>query len=404
MLAYVLWPDRWPAASRAARRAPVERRPRVTTSASTPGDELASWSCVETAPRAGATRSSRSPAAASTGGSSSNGGVRRDDRRQVTLTDDGCSPATARSPAGPVTFEVTNDGERRRSPSSSSRTTDGHHPRRAREHRRRASTARSRSTSSRARYVLSCPNGDADDDGVLVGDRQGARRRRRGADASSRQRRPRGYRAYVEQQTRRAARPDEARSSRRSSAATSRRPRSSSGRPAAHYEAIEPVAESFGDLDPEIDARVNDVAKRRQLDRLPPDRADPLGAGHDRRDDAATPTSCCADVTTLDSAGQDAHVPAGPARERRRRAAERGGELEDHRRGGPLLAHRPLRLRRPTSTGAHEAFVLLRPALVERGDTALADDDRRPVRRGRARRSTRYTPLDAARLRRSTAS
>src|SRR5262249_35829600 len=26
-----------------------------------------------------------------------------------------------------------------------------------------------------------------------------------------------------------------------------------------HYEAIEPVAESFGDLDPEIDARVNDV-------------------------------------------------------------------------------------------------------------------------------------------------
>jgi iron uptake system component EfeO len=27
-----------------------------------------------------------------------------------------------------------------------------------------------------------------------------------------------------------------------------------------HYEAIEPVAESFGDLDPEIDARINDVA------------------------------------------------------------------------------------------------------------------------------------------------
>jgi iron uptake system component EfeO len=28
------------------------------------------------------------------------------------------------------------------------------------------------------------------------------------------------------------------------------------------YEAVEPIAESFGDLDPEIDARVNDVAKR----------------------------------------------------------------------------------------------------------------------------------------------
>lgn len=31
-----------------------------------------------------------------------------------------------------------------------------------------------------------------------------------------------------------------------------------------HYETIEPIAESFGDLDPEIDARVNDVADRSQ--------------------------------------------------------------------------------------------------------------------------------------------
>jgi iron uptake system component EfeO len=32
----------------------------------------------------------------------------------------------------------------------------------------------------------------------------------------------------------------------------------------AHYEQIEPIAESFGDLDPEIDARVNDVADQAQ--------------------------------------------------------------------------------------------------------------------------------------------
>jgi iron uptake system component EfeO len=32
----------------------------------------------------------------------------------------------------------------------------------------------------------------------------------------------------------------------------------------SHYESIEPVAESFGDLDPEIDARVNDVASPSQ--------------------------------------------------------------------------------------------------------------------------------------------
>ena len=50
-----------------------------------------------------------------------------------------------------------------------------------------------------------------------------------------------------------------------------------------HYETVEPVAESFGNLDPEIDARINDVAKRQGLDGLSPDRADPVGAEHDRR-------------------------------------------------------------------------------------------------------------------------
>ncbi|HEX7107084.1 MAG TPA: imelysin family protein, partial [Acidothermaceae bacterium] len=31
-----------------------------------------------------------------------------------------------------------------------------------------------------------------------------------------------------------------------------------------HYESIEPVAESFGDLDPTIDARENDVVDQRE--------------------------------------------------------------------------------------------------------------------------------------------
>ena len=36
-----------------------------------------------------------------------------------------------------------------------------------------------------------------------------------------------------------------------------------------YYERIEPVAESFGDLDPEIDARINDVDSEVRLDWLP---------------------------------------------------------------------------------------------------------------------------------------
>ena len=45
------------------------------------------------------------------------------------------------------------------------------------------------------------------------------------------------------------------------------------------YERIEPVAESFGDLDPRIDARENDVPAER-IRRLPPDRESALGRRH----------------------------------------------------------------------------------------------------------------------------
>ncbi len=53
----------------------------------------------------------------------------------------------------------------------------------------------------------------------------------------------------------------------------------------AQYERVEPVAESFGDLDPAIDARAGDVPAGR-VDRVPPDRAgavreeDHHGPGH----------------------------------------------------------------------------------------------------------------------------
>ena len=125
-------------------------------------------------------------------------------------------------------------------------------------------------------------------------------------------------------------------------------------------------------------ARRTTSPTRTHVDRLPPDRADPLGAEHDRR---ARSRSRGELLRRRDDARQrevaDARPPAGAARERRGRAAQRGRELEDHRRGGPLLAHRPLRLPGATSTARATAFELLRPALVARGR-----------RRARRRRST----------------
>ena len=57
------------------------------------------------------------------------------------------------------------------------------------------------------------------------------------------------------------------------------------------YERIEPVAESFGDLDPRIDARENDVPAER-IRRLPPDRESALGGRHRRRAWRRSPNSC----------------------------------------------------------------------------------------------------------------
>ena len=208
------------------------------------------------------------------GSAGANGAPRRPDLK-VTLTDDGCDARrTSTLAAGPTTFEVTNGGsakvDRVRGPRRRP------HPRRGREHRRPASAARSRSTSSRATTPVAAR--------AAPGRRRAARCVTAAGGAAG--------------AGRRAARPP--------STATARYvepSRPSSSRTAAFvaavkagdvdrakalyaparipYERIEPVAESFGDLDPAIDARDDDVP-RRAVDRLPRDRAGAVGRRHDR--------------------------------------------------------------------------------------------------------------------------
>ena len=62
-------------------------------------------------------------------------------------------------------------------------------------------------------------------------------------------------------------------------------------RRARPYERIEPVAESFGDLDPEIDARVNDVAKGEPWTGFHRIEQALWGEEHDRGHGDRTPTS-----------------------------------------------------------------------------------------------------------------
>ena len=267
MLAYVLWPDRWrrraafraPAPSAPARASPPERKHSGETACRDRG--------VEEAPRR-VVIALAAVTAAGCGGSSSKAAPGGDDAvAEVTLTDEGCSPAKVSIAGRAGHVRGLERRERRRSPSSSSRTTRRHHPRRARERRRGHRRLVHASTSSRARTCSAARTATPTTTAcsTVTGKRSTPTRRRVGRQALARA--TAGYHAYVVQPVREAAGRHEARSSRRSSAATSAAAKSLFGPVALLLRAIEPVAESFGDLDPEIDARVNDVANADELDR-----------------------------------------------------------------------------------------------------------------------------------------
>ena len=105
---------------------------------------------------------------------------------------------------------------------------------------------------------------------------------------------------------RRSCSPARRRSPRRTRPATTTRPATLYPPTRVHWERIEPVAESFGDLDPLLDVREADLAEGAAVDRLAPHREGPVAAG-------------------AEANGGDAYVPLthGRARGRRRRPGRR---------------------------------------------------------------------------------
>ena len=105
-----------------------------------------------------------------------------------------------------------------------------------------------------------------------------------------------------------------------------------------HYEAIEPVAESLRQPRSRYRRTHQRRVEREAVDGLSPHRANAVAAEHDEghgrlRDQADGRRQHAG------REGEDDPAPARPARQRRGRTDERGRELEDHGRGGPLLAH-----------------------------------------------------------------
>ena len=124
-----------------------------------------------------------------------------------------------------------------------------------------------------------------------------------------------------------------------------------------HWERVEPVAESFGDLDPLLDLREADVEEgatwsgwhMAEKDLWQPAPEANGGVAYVPLTQAqrqVVAAEMVANTQKLVDAGQRPrlHVRGVPDRERLQGAARRGRHGQGHRRGGDLVAHRPVGL------------------------------------------------------------
>jgi iron uptake system component EfeO len=282
------------------------------------------------------------------------------------LSDEGCSPAKISIPAGPVTFKVSNSG--------SSKVTEfelkndkgiilGE-----RENVVEGIDGSFSLTVDPGTYVLSCPNGDPHDIGVLTATGKRTTPRVTMSEAAL-EKATTGYHDYVVREAAKLL------AGTKTFVATLDRgdlagAKSQFGPLRAYYERIEPVAESFGDLDPAIDARVNDVPNVKswtgfhRIERILWEQGTTKGT-------KPYAARLLRDVTTLHAKVQTlTYQPAQLANG----AVELLNEVAGSKITGEedRYSHTDLSDFEANVAGAREAFVLLRPALVERGDGALA--------------------------------
>ena len=172
----------------------------------------------------------------------------------VSLTDDGCAPSPATVPAGPTNFEMRNAGA---GAVTEAEVMQGDRILGEKENLTPGLSGTFSLRLTEGTYTVYCPNARTERSTLTV---TAAATPAPGNTAEAELTRAvRAYRSYVEAESA-ALLP----ATRTFAAAVRSGDLAAAKRlfPVArtHYETIEPVAESFGDLDPEIDARVNDVA------------------------------------------------------------------------------------------------------------------------------------------------
>ena len=172
---------------------------------------------------------------------------------KVALTDAGCSPSSIKIEPGPTTFTVSNSGTTK---VSEFEILDGSRIIGEKENVIEGLDGDFTLNMKPGNYTIACPGGSSAASGDLVVSGAAA------AQAGDAQLKAAtaGYTSYVETQAKELQRRVRAFTAAVKSGDTAKA-KSLFASARAPYETIEPVAESFGNLDPEIDARVNDVAK-----------------------------------------------------------------------------------------------------------------------------------------------
>ena len=175
-------------------------------------------------------------------------------RVTVSLTDDGCAPSPATVPAGPTNFEMRNTGA---GAVTEAEVMQGDRILGEKENLAPGLSGTFSLRLTKGTYTVYCPNARTERSTLTV--TEAATPAPGNTAEAELTRAVRAYRSYVEAESA-ALLP----ATRTFAAAVRSGDVAEAKRlfPVArtHYETIEPVAESFGDLDPEIDARVNDVA------------------------------------------------------------------------------------------------------------------------------------------------
>jgi iron uptake system component EfeO len=285
------------------------------------------------------------------------------------LTDSGCSPATATVPAGPVKIVVSNPGTSK---------TDELELKNAdgiimgeRENLAPGLKSDFTLTLQPGSYVLNCTfQNDQRDNGKLSVTGRPTRAAATESDTDLAQA-TKDYKAYVKRETKDLVKGTTAFVA-ALKAGDLAKAKTLFGPTRMHYEAIEPIAESFGDLDPSIDARVNDVEDKAKWTGF--HRIEQIlwtkktTAGTERY-----AAKLLADVRQLDAKidGLDLQAP---------QIANGAVGLLDEVSSSKITgeedrySHTDLADFQGNFTGAKEAFETLKPALTKRGAKQLIAD------------------------------